>query len=89
MTETEVQNPDVAAAAEPEPTGPQEVNCRHCGQPNEVDVAANPDWQCPACERYQDAAICPTCGGLARISVLPAEMQPPVHEPTRRRKAKE
>lgn len=79
MSETEVV----------EPLGPQEVNCRHCGQPNEVDVEMNPDWLCSACGRYQDATTCPVCGGLARISLLPPEHVPAVHEPTKRRKAKE
>lgn len=86
MTETPAQNTD---EADEEPAGPETVHCRHCGQPAEVDVAANPDWLCPACERYQDAMTCPTCGQTTRISLLAADLAPVVHEPTRRRKAKE
>jgi rRNA maturation protein Nop10 len=70
---------------------PQGASCRHCGaqKPDEIDASANPDWLCPSCDRYQDAAICPTCGGNARISLLPENMRPSAHEPARRRKAKE
>lgn len=79
----------VDAEPEAEQAGPQEVNCRHCGVPSDVDVAQNPDWLCPFCEHYQDAMACPTCGQTARISLMPAEMAPEVHAPARRRKAKE
>lgn len=68
-------------------TGPAEVTCRHCGQPNEVDVEANPDWLCPACGRYQDAMICPTCGGLARISAMPKDVVPEPHAPAKRKRS--
>jgi hypothetical protein len=61
-TEPATQSDDVEA------DGPSAVHCRHCGQPNEVNVEETPDWLCPACERYQDATTCPTCHQLARIS---------------------
>lgn len=85
--------PDQPVDAEPEvevePIGPTEVNCRHCGVPSEVDVEKTPDWLCTACEHYQDAMPCPTCGSVVRISLMPAEMAPEVHAPVKRRKAKE
>lgn len=51
------------------PSGPQSVNCRHCGAANQVDAEANPDWQCSTCERYQDTMACPMCGQPVRISL--------------------
>lgn len=82
MTETPATEPEEVG----EEVGPMTVNCRHCGQPNEVDVEATPDWQCPACERYQDAMQCPTCGQTARISLLPKDIVPEPHAPARRRR---
>jgi rRNA maturation protein Nop10 len=81
---TETPQDETEAAAD---TGPSEVTCRHCGQPNEVDAEANPDWLCPSCGRYQDAMICPTCGNLARISQMPADIIPEPHAPARRRRS--
>lgn len=52
------------------------VKCRHCGAvPEETPTVS--DWLCKKCERYQDFAICPTCGSAARASVVtPDEYQP-------------
>lgn len=82
MTETE-PTPE----AEEVDTGPATAHCRHCGQPNEVDAEANPDWVCPSCGRYQDAMVCPTCGNLARISLLPKDVVPEPHAPAKRRRS--
>ena len=59
------------------------VHCRHCGAKlqNTALAAETDDWLCPACDRYQDSTICPTCGGLARISTLPEELQPAPAKP--------
>lgn len=70
-------------------TGPSEVHCRHCGVPSDIDIGLTPDWLCVNCEHYQDAMPCPTCGQTVRISLMPAEIAPEIHEPARRRKAKE
>jgi hypothetical protein len=80
-TEPATQSDDV------ETDGPSAVHCRHCGQPNEVNVDETPDWLCPACERYQDATTCPVCHQLARISMLPPDMVPEPHAPARRRRS--
>lgn len=53
----------------PQEEGPTPGYCRWCGAYREE---ADGDWLCGECERYQDAAICPTCGGLARVSLMPA-----------------
>lgn len=82
----ETQAVNGAVAESEDAGGPATVNCRHCGQPAEVDAVANPDWQCSNCERYQDAMMCPTCHQTARISLMPAEMAPAIHSPARRRK---
>jgi uncharacterized Zn finger protein (UPF0148 family) len=89
VTETPATEEEIAA--EPESgSEPQSANCRHCGQPVPEGVAADSDWQCPKCERYQDSTICPTCHQLARISLMAAEAVPEPHAPARRRsKAKE
>jgi hypothetical protein len=76
--------PDVEDTTE---DGPTAVHCRHCGQQNDVDVEATPDWLCPSCGRYQDATICPTCHQLARISLLPAEVVPEPHAPAKRKRS--
>lgn len=83
MTETP---PEQLNDVEEEEAGPETVHCRHCGQPNEVSAEANPDWQCQACERYQDAMICPVCKQTARISLMPPDMVPEAHAPARRRR---
>jgi len=56
-----------------------EAYCRHCGAPAPLD--AHGDWLCPACERYQETVMCPTCGSLTRISSLPADKQPKAAKP--------
>lgn len=61
-------------------------HCRHCGAAHELLEGEDPDWQCAECERYQDAMVCPTCHQLARISLMPSELAPEVHAPSRRRK---
>jgi hypothetical protein len=67
----------------------QLVHCRHCGQPSDDPHTPDEDWLCSACDRYQDAITCPTCGNLARISLLPEGTAPEPHAPARRRRAKE
>jgi Zn finger protein HypA/HybF involved in hydrogenase expression len=67
---------------------PPPVHCRHCGAAleNTSLAAETDDWLCPTCDRYQDATVCPVCGGSARISALPQEMQPAVHAPAKPKK---
>lgn len=89
MTETDIVAQEAPPEEVEEQTGPETVNCRHCGQPNEVDTAATPDWQCPACERYQDSMTCPTCNQITRISLVAPELAPEVHVPTKRRRTRE
>jgi hypothetical protein len=90
LTETPVETPvEQTDTGEYEEAGPQTVNCRHCGRPNEVDVEATPDWLCPSCERYQDSMLCPTCSSVVRISLMPDGSAPEAHAPVRSRKAKE
>jgi hypothetical protein len=84
-TEVPVEEPEEAQ----EPQGPAEVNCRWCGKPHELAANESEDWLCQDCERFQDTTTCPTCHQLARVSLLPADMTPEPHAPTRRRKAKE
>jgi hypothetical protein len=51
------------------------TKCRHCGAvPAEEPTSS--DWLCNACERYQDFAICPTCGGVTRHSTLSPDAVP-------------
>lgn len=64
------------------------VHCRWCGAPTET-AAEGEDFLCDNCERYQDAMACPTCGQIARVSLMPEDMVPAPHAPARRRKAKE
>jgi len=67
---------------------PGAVYCRHCGKSHDLPasvLAANPDWLCPHCERYQDAVICPTCKQLARASLLSADSVPAPHARVRRK----
>ena len=61
------------------------VNCRHCGHAFELGALEGPDWECPDCGNTQDSILCPTCHQVARISLLPAEVVPPAHAPTKRR----
>lgn len=68
MTDTPIE--EVQAEEAPVPTP---GNCRWCGA---YQAEADGDWLCPECERYQDAMTCPTCGNLARVSLLPAELVP-------------
>lgn len=56
--------------------------CRHCGVKGAV-VAPDGDWLCTACERYQDATACPTCGSTVRISLLPEELAPKPAKPVK------
>lgn len=58
---------------------PEETYCLHCGTAAPLD--AHGDWLCPACERYQDQARCPTCGSITRRSALPENMQPKAAKP--------
>lgn len=83
---TETLTGDVEQAAEP--SGPVEVNCRHCGRAASIDLASNPDWLCESCERYQDSMTCPTCRSVVRISLMPEGSAPEPHAPVRSRKAK-
>lgn len=89
LTETPAEAPvEVLEDELQEEAGPQTANCRHCGHEQDVDDAGS-DWLCEKCERYQDAMVCPTCGQLARVSAMPANMVPEAHAPVRRRRARE
>jgi hypothetical protein len=81
--EAPVENPEEAPAEE-EVQEEESVsgNCRWCGEPKE---GAEGDWLCDSCERYQDAMTCPTCSGLARVSMLPAELVPAPVKPKKRK----
>ncbi len=68
---------------EEEPAPLEPGNCRWCGAYHEPADGETSDWQCAECERYQDAMICPTCNGLARVSLLPADMVPAPASPKR------
>ena len=61
---------------------PDAEYCRHCGAPKDVK-GTQPDgeWQCAACERWQDTTACSVCGNPVRISLLPAKDQPPIAPP--------
>lgn len=72
MTDSPVEEPTVVVEPEAAPVV-ESGYCRWCGAYREE---ADGDWLCGECERYQDAMICPTCGGLARVSLLPAEVVP-------------
>ncbi len=86
MTEEFVVEPQ-AVVEEPEPAPPPEPgNCRWCGAYHEPVEGESADWQCAECERYQDATICPVCGGLARVSVLPPEYVPAAASPKKGKK---
>ena len=77
-----------AAASESadEQSAPVEpVHCHWCGATHEPVEGESEDWLCGHCERYQDSMSCPTCGGQARVSLMPAEMVP---EPAKPRKVK-
>jgi hypothetical protein len=96
MTDTEehVVEPVAEPTVEVEPTVEAEEvqlepkHCRWCGAYHEVAVDEPEDWLCPECERYQDAMACPTCGNLARVSVLPADAVPaPVKPKNQKRKS--
>jgi len=81
MTDTPVEElnfgaPEPVVEEEEEPKPPQPGNCRWCGAYHEPGVDESADWLCAECERYQDATICPTCGNLARVSLLPSEYVP-------------
>ncbi len=87
MTDTPVEELTTVEEAPPdEPQGPTPGNCRWCGAYHEQMPDEPEDWLCSECERYQDAMICPTCGNLARVTVLPAEMIPEAAPPKRRKK---
>ncbi len=66
--------------------GEQEVTCRHCGTPARVDLDKDPGWFCAACDHWQNAMACPTCGNQVLISLLPPEMVPAPVEPAARKK---
>ena len=51
-----------------QPVADQDVVCRHCGTSYSAKAGADP--RCPECGRYQDSIICPTCGQLARASLM-------------------
>ena len=55
-----------------------EITCRHCG---EAYTSFSTDPKCPHCDRYQDAVICPTCGQLARASLMPEDSVPSAAKP--------
>ena len=86
MTDTPVEEPNVEAAPEEAPAKPTSENCWWCGAYHEARSDEDPDWLCPSCERYQDAMTCPTCGGLARVSLLPADMVPAAATPKKGKK---
>ena len=73
------------AVAEEVAPKPEPAYCRWCGALGDAEaVAEQPtDWLCASCDRYQDATTCPTCGGNARVSALPAEMQPKPAKPVK------
>lgn len=77
-TEKTAEQPGDAALAE---AAPQPVYCRWCGAGVDAWTAEPADWLCGSCDRWQDATTCPTCGGNARLSVLPADMQPKPAKP--------
>ena len=90
MTEAEiteeVQPVEESVEAEPET---EEVHCHWCGKPRELTADDSYDWLCDECGRFQDAMTCPTCHQLTRRTLMPQEMIPEAHAPSRRRKAKE
>lgn len=49
------------------------IHCRHCGESYE---SFSEEPMCPHCGRYEDSVICPTCGQLARPSLMKAEDVP-------------
>lgn len=90
MTDTPVEEvaqnepaPPVQDELAPEPAPPEPGNCRWCGAWHEATEET--DWLCDECQRYQDAMSCPVCGGLTRVSLLPAEHQPRVAEPKKKK----
>lgn len=67
-----------------------DVHCRHCGHANEISVQAvvdGEDWLCEHCQRFQDSMTCPTCGNLARISLMPKDLVPEPHAPVKRKRS--
>jgi len=48
---------------------PMDVTCVHCDASHTIESDANPDWLCPACDRYQDTTTCPTCHSVVRASL--------------------
>ncbi len=64
------------AVEKEEQAPPEPGNCRWCGAYHEPVDGESADWLCVECQRYQDAMICPTCGNLGRISLMPAEVVP-------------
>lgn len=79
MTDTPVEE---VQPEEDEPEEPVSANCRWCGA---YQAEADGDWLCQNCERYQDAMVCPTCGGLARVSAMPAELIPAPVKPKKQK----
>lgn len=74
MTEDLVTEDQPVVQEEPAPLEPG--NCRWCGVYHEPVEGETADWLCAECGRYQDAMVCPTCGNLARVSLLPSDMVP-------------
>lgn len=84
MTETPIEEQPVEEVAAEEAPAPG--NCRWCGAYHESGADDPEDWFCTECERYQDAMICPTCGGLARVSLLPPDLVPAPVKPKKKGK---
>lgn len=70
MTDTpENETAEAPAAATPEPG-----TCRWCGAYHEG--VPGEDFLCAECDHYQNSMICPTCGELANVAALPADVVP-------------
>lgn len=77
---------DTAAAVDDVPTEAGSQNCRWCGAPHEG--MPGEDWLCEDCDHYQGSMICPTCGGLASVAALPADVVPAPVMPASPKKGK-
>lgn len=79
------QDDATTTADDAEDTGePTAQHCRHCGRKTEVNVEANPDWQCPHCGHFQKTVACPVCGQPVSTDVLPADQVPEPAKPRNR-----
>ncbi len=82
MTETPIEETTISPEETPAEPVPVDGSCRWCGASHEG--LPGEDWLCDECGRYQDAMICPTCGGLARVSLMPAEFVPEAATPKKK-----